>query len=437
MATYQLLEAADIATSKQALEQLVDFIQNDISGGIGNTRRKYQTFVTGGVGPGITSSLFQTIYDQDYTLQTANPAFDMTVGIFSGSNFLTSSGSPKTGQDSAGKMLFSSQSVMMREKINVYRQFAQVLLGDADGAFTAPFGSAVTVDATSTGGASGGLVSNVSGHITHEVIQFPLFLTFKRLFSRDQITRDTFAIKMYQSASRPAGGKPNLNITSERGAAIFTDIGSSTSLLTSYAGNVGNIIDGTTSKRNVGLIFYDQGIAVLALEKIISGSEHVSGTIAAMNAASNDGKTGRMLIGAPTTQVARGTNPFAKFIPDLMVSASIDDIVDHVASCRYSSGSFTAMTYKNITFVNSTLIFCRATAGNFNYSSNPTYVDSSNNIVVIDEAARATGLQRAFSFITTIGLYDDSDTLLAVAKLSRPVEKNDEKDLTIRVRLDF
>ena len=39
--------------------------------------------------------------------------------------------------------------------------------------------------------------------------------------------------------------------------------------------------------------------------------------------------------------------------------------------------------------------------------------------------------------VTSIGLYDGNDNLLAVAKLSRPVEKNDEKDLTFRIRLDF
>ena len=43
----------------------------------------------------------------------------------------------------------------------------------------------------------------------------------------------------------------------------------------------------------------------------------------------------------------------------------------------------------------------------------------------------------SFSFVTTVGLYDANEKLLAVAKLSRPVEKNDEKDLTFRVRLDF
>jgi hypothetical protein len=54
---------------------------------------------------------------------------------------------------------------------------------------------------------------------------------------------------------------------------------------------------------------------------------------------------------------------------------------------------------------------------------------------VIDEGEEVT--QRTFAFMTTIGLYDARNNLLAVAKLSRPVEKNDEKDITMRIRLDF
>ena len=48
-----------------------------------------------------------------------------------------------------------------------------------------------------------------------------------------------------------------------------------------------------------------------------------------------------------------------------------------------------------------------------------------------------SSIQKSFTFITTVGLYDADEQLLAVAKLSRPVLKNDEKDLTFRVRLDF
>ena len=117
------------------------------------------------------------------------------------------------------------------------------------------------------------------------------------------------------------------------------------------------------------------------------------------------------------------------------MSASIDNIVDHIAANRFQSGSLTAMTFQNTTNINSTLIFCRATADEFNYSANPTYTDADNRIVVIDEGAEDT--QRSFTFPTTVGLFDANDNLLAVAKMSRPIEKNDEKDLTVRVRLDF
>jgi hypothetical protein len=80
-------------------------------------------------------------------------------------------------------------------------------------------------------------------------------------------------------------------------------------------------------------------------------------------------------------------------------------------------------------------MFCRATADEFNYSSNPTYVDSNGRLNIISVGNEA--IEKSFSFITTVGLYDSFNNLLAVAKLSRPVEKNDEKDLTLRVRLDF
>ena len=130
-----------------------------------------------------------------------------------------------------------------------------------------------------------------------------------------------------------------------------------------------------------------------------------------------------------------GENTDAKYIPDLVVSASIDDIVDHLASTRFGDGSTVAITFQNETAINSTLIFCRAAPDEFNFSSNPTYTDSDGLIQVIDTGNENT--QKPFTMITTVGLYNEADTVLAVAKLSRPVEKNEEKDITFRVRLDF
>ena len=184
MASFKEITSADIKTTKSFLNQLVDVIQEDISGS--TTRKLYQVFVTGGVGPGVTSSLFQTVYDQDFSLQTANPVFDLTIGLFSGSNAVTAS---STGVDSNGKVLFPSSSLMMREKVANYRQFAQLLLGDASKTFYSPF-SGYTEATTTTEDRS-----------ATDAIDAAMFVCFKRLFSRDEIKRETFAMKFFRSAS--------------------------------------------------------------------------------------------------------------------------------------------------------------------------------------------------------------------------------------------
>ena len=117
MAVFRELSPSDITSARSFLNQLIDIPQEDISGS--STRKTYQHWVTGGVGPGVTSSMFQTVYDQGFTLQTANEVFDLSVGLyFSGSTVQNT----KTGDDSAGKILFPSTSLMMREKIDVYKQ---------------------------------------------------------------------------------------------------------------------------------------------------------------------------------------------------------------------------------------------------------------------------------------------------------------------------
>ena len=109
--TAKKIKPSDIKTTKSVLNQLIDVVAQDVSSSAGsNTRRQYQVFVTGGIGPGVTSSLFHTVYDQDYSLQTSNPMFDMTVGLFSGSDTVAGA---STGQDSYGKLLFTSKSIMM------------------------------------------------------------------------------------------------------------------------------------------------------------------------------------------------------------------------------------------------------------------------------------------------------------------------------------
>lgn len=384
MSTFKEFSESDIKTHRSFLTQLVDIVQEDVSGSA--TRRKYQVFVTGGVGPGVTSSLFQTVYDSDFTTQTANPIFDLAVGLHVSSSVV--SGTFPT-IDSAGKYIFPSQSLMMREKIDIYRQMAAALLGDASEQFTFTSGA------------------------VNSTINEAAFICFKRLFHRDQIKRETFAIQMFSTASA------NSLAASAVSSSIYTDLSSSVNKELSFGGQVSALVDSSAPTKQVGMLFIDRGIAVLDMSKVFSAQNtattYLTGTVSAVS---------------PT-----GTMPFTGSFNQFLASGSIDNICDHIATTRFSGSTQTAMTFQNITDINSTLYSCRISADEFNYSSNPTFTDSSNRITVIDEGQEET--QRSFTFITTIGLYDALNNLLGVAKLSRPVLKDDERDLTLRVRMDW
>ena len=83
--------------------------------------------------------------------------------------------------------------------------------------------------------------------------------------------------------------------------------------------------------------------------------------------------------------------------------------------------------------VTSNFVFIRARNAEFNYSCNPTFFGSgSGGTVVYPDFA-----QNPQTFITTVGLYNDSNVLLAVAKLSKPLKKDFTKEALIRVKLDF
>lgn len=75
--------------------------------------------------------------------------------------------------------------------------------------------------------------------------------------------------------------------------------------------------------------------------------------------------------------------------------------------------------------------FVRATNREFNYSNNPTYVDVNGNFT---ESSFETDPK---TYITTVGLYNDSNELIAVAKTSQPIAKSFDKEVLIKVKLSF
>lgn len=527
------------------LNQVIDVIQEDISGSA--TRRKYETFVTGGIGPGVTSSLYQTVYDQDFTLQTANAIMDMTVGLFHDDintdprpNLVTAeTGYSKT---SNGQLIFDPKTtVMMREKVNIYRQYAKLLLGDAN----LPFALDYTNNKASVGAAD---IAT-----SDKIMDACVFINVKRLFARDQIRPETFALRVYENAAPWYSATPTNDAStgawqfaydssgkatglsseyastsdsddaqanlfgsaissSEVGVKIIADIAANVSLgSTPSAGSFAFLRHASNIQEYVGIIFYDAGIAVLNLggstqvgtwgatpnwdgaaavadgtgtatdatrytttgsiadggegqdsqiKHFISPRDRINGVINGMISTHHsahvtditsgwgnvvDATAGQVYMGfakeyegsTGNSQAGKGgpqVNPTARVYPDLLVSASIDDIVDHIGFTRFSSGSLTAAAFQNVTNVQSTIYFCRATASQFNASNNTTWKDTSDPTKWLLSDTSTTD---PYAYITSVLLYDDAGDIVAIAKLNRPIEKNNQSELTIRVRLDF
>lgn len=93
-----------------------------------------------------------------------------------------------------------------------------------------------------------------------------------------------------------------------------------------------------------------------------------------------------------------------------------------------SSGNFLLNSQETIS---SDFVFVRPKSSQFNYSQNPSFISGSGNIVY------SQFINNPQTYITTIGLYNDTNELLAVAKLSRPLPKDFTKEALVRVKLDF
>ena len=93
-----------------------------------------------------------------------------------------------------------------------------------------------------------------------------------------------------------------------------------------------------------------------------------------------------------------------------------------------SSGNFQLNSQETIS---SDYVFVRIGNAEYNYSSNPTFVSGSGAVLW------PTMVYSPQTYITTVGLYNDNNELLAVAKMSVPLVKDFTKEALIRVKLDW
>jgi len=91
--------------------------------------------------------------------------------------------------------------------------------------------------------------------------------------------------------------------------------------------------------------------------------------------------------------------------------------------------SFELNSQENVT---SDYVFVRPQNAEFNYTTNPSFISGSTGEVIY-----SSFINNPQTYITTVGMYNDANELLAVAKLSRPLVKDFTKEALIRVKLDF
>jgi len=89
---------------------------------------------------------------------------------------------------------------------------------------------------------------------------------------------------------------------------------------------------------------------------------------------------------------------------------------------------------KSEELLKSTYYFIRVKNGEYNFTANPTFISGSATDGIFRWQSMIGDPQ---VYITTVGLYNSNNELLAVAKLSKPLLKNYSKEILIRAKLDY
>jgi hypothetical protein len=283
----------------------------------------------------------------------------------------------------------SDNATQQSKKINMYTEFAQILLGyTGSNNEIRVFESDLLLDLTGS-------------------MKECFFINFSRLLTKDEIKKNSFSITLGTGSwARPFSGSTEAELVNlstitlqDANARINGD-----GVTNADGGDYGVLFSNSAGTGDgLGVVFYQAGIAVITSSVFSGVTDFHSGS----DFTGHYGSTG------------------TSSVTDCFVSRSMTSSYDAFRRRLYN------ISLNNTTEINSTIYFCRAPANKFNYSSNPTYVTGSKIRV------KNQGTDNPVAYVTTVGLYNAQNELLAVAKLSEPLKKSVDNELTIRVRLDY
>lgn len=232
---------------------------------------------------------------------------------------------------------------------------------------------------------------------------------------------DIYVINLSRARYRESMDPGNFSLTLSGSNGTFTfidDSGKKFSDTAGRAGRVFNIVSGSlnlgseseatvestydsTDQEGYGLFYPDQGIIIL-------NPSAMGNTIGTVETAGNDA--------------------LGSLSGDLSV-ASEQYNHEKLYWAIYGGADFESRRTENISTAH---YFVRATNREFNFSNNPTFVSGSGGTF-----AESTFEKDPKTYVTTIGLYSDTNELLAVAKTSQPIVKSFDRELLLKIKLDF
>jgi hypothetical protein len=235
-------------------------------------------------------------------------------------------------------------------------------------------------------------------------------INLNRARLKDRLDPGNFQLTLAQlsgSAYNHTNTGSNVTVKASGNRTHLIDDSGDTEQSAGQVGRVYNLVSGSINrgvyspKTYYGGVYPEQGVIVLDADKLDSTA-------------------------ATNFQTVTGSNVNGDNAYKLFTAISASYIVEGAGNTLYG---FQA---RNEEKVQSTFYFVRAKNGEYNFSNNPSYVTGSNGAF-----KQSSFANNPKTFITSVGLYNSSQELLSVAKLSKPILKSFSNEVLVKVKLDF
>jgi len=136
-------------------------------------------------------------------------------------------------------------------------------------------------------------------------------------------------------------------------------------------------------------------------------------------------------------------------------AGALDGVNQSTAASSYVSASFD-LSFKGTTETQVMTMFAHAKRGQVNYSNNPTflqynqtaiqktssfvYEENSNRLIKNTVSSSYSDYSASFKrqvYVSRVAIYDKRKNLIGIATLSNPILKEEDRDLTFKMRLDI